>query len=353
MSIPAVPSPSPPPLPPSPSPPPPLAPPHRVAVLALDGVLPLDLGIPARVFNAAREPDGAPLYSVSTCSLGGRPVRTCEDFRIVVDHDESLLETADTVVIATQEPDAELLATGALPAELAAALGRIGPRARIVSLCTSAFLLAAAGLLDGLRATTHWALCEALERRFPGVEVDPDVLFVDNGRILTSAGGAAGIDLCLHLVRLDHGAAVASAAARRCVVAPWREGGQAQFIEHPVPHDTDRSTSPTRQWALDRLAEPIALEDMARHAHMSVRTFTRRFRGEVGSSPLKWLAQQRLAQARLLLETTDLTVARIATACGFGDPVALRKHFHAHLGLSPLAYRRAHHAPDPEPARAG
>ncbi|MEU8323605.1 helix-turn-helix domain-containing protein [Nonomuraea sp. NPDC048881] len=165
--------------------------------------------------------------------------------------------------------------------------------------------------------------------------------------------GLAGIDLCLHLVRLDHGAAVASTAARHCVVAPWREGGQAQFIEHPVPQDTGRSTSATRQWALDRLAEPVTLEDLARHAHMSVRTFTRRFRGEVGSSPQKWLAQRRLAHARLLLESTDLSVARIATACGFGDPVALRKHFHTYLGLSPLAYRRAHNAPDPTTARQG
>jgi transcriptional regulator GlxA family with amidase domain len=140
---------------------------------------------------------------------------------------------------------------------------------------------------------------------------------------------------------------VAAAAARRCVAAPWREGGQAQFIEHLVPRDTDRSTSATRQWALERLAEPLTLEDMARHAHMSVRTFTRRFRGEAGISPLKWLAQRRLAHARLLLESTDLTVARIAAACGFGDPVTLRKQFHAHVGLSPVAYRRAHHAPQP------
>ncbi|MEU5628492.1 MULTISPECIES: GlxA family transcriptional regulator [Streptomyces] len=321
---------------------------HRVAVLALGGVLPLDLGIPARVFNEACTPDGTRLYSVSTCSLGGRPVRTHEDYRLVVDHDESLLDTADTVVIATQEPSTELLTTGALPAEVAAALDRIRPRTRIVSLCTSAFLLAAAGLLDGRRATTHWALCESLAQLFPDVEVDPDVLFVDNGRVLTSAGGAAGIDLCLHLVRLDHGAAVASAAARRCVVAPWREGGQAQFIEHPVPEDTDRSTSATRQWVLDRLAEPLTLQDMAGHAHMSVRTFTRRFRGEVGSSPLKWLAQRRLAHARLLLESTELPVARIAVACGFGDPVTLRKNFYRHLGLSPATYRRAHHAPEPE-----
>lgn len=325
--------------------------PHRVVVLALDRVIPLDLGIPARVFNEARAPDGTRLYSVTTCSLGGRPVRTHEDYRILVDHDESALEGADTVVLATQEPGATLLSTGAIPPDVAAALARIGPHTRIVSLCTSAFLLAAAGLLDGGRATTHWALCEALARTFPRVEVDPDVLFVDNGRVLTSAGGAAGIDLCLHLVRRDHGAAVASAAARRCVVAPWREGGQAQFIEHPVPQETDRSTSPTRQWALDRLAEPLTLEDLARHAHMSVRTFTRKFRAEVGSSPLKWLAQRRIAHARLLLESTDLPVARIATVCGFGDPVALRKHFHAHVGLPPLAYRRAHSAPEPAAAR--
>ncbi|MFD6445924.1 GlxA family transcriptional regulator [Promicromonospora sp. NPDC060204] len=321
--------------------------PHHVAVLALDGVLPLDLGIPARVFNEARAADGTPLYSVSTFSPGGRAVRTHEDFRIVVDHDESVLRTADTVVIATQEPGEHLLATGTLPDDLAAVLDQVRPQTRIVSLCTSAFLLAAAGLLDGRRATTHWTLCDTFADLFPDVEVDPDVLFVDNGRILTSAGGVAGIDLCLHLVRRDHGAAVAAAAARRCVAAPWREGGQAQFIEHAVPRETDRSTSATREWALRQLAEPLTLEDMARHAHMSVRTFTRRFSSEAGTSPLKWLNQRRLAHARLLLETTDLPVARIAAACGFGDPVALRKQFHTSLGLSPVAYRRAHNAPDP------
>ncbi|KAA9157183.1 helix-turn-helix domain-containing protein [Amycolatopsis acidicola] len=319
---------------------------HRVAVLALDGVVTMDLGIPARVFSGAYGADGAPLYSVTTCSLGGKPVRAKEGFEIVVDEDESLLETADTVVVATQEPGEELLDAGELPPEVAAALTRIGPRTRIVSLCTSAFLLAAAGLLDGLRATTHWGYCAAFARLFPDIELDPDVLFVDNERILTSAGGAAGLDLCLHLVRRDHGAEVAAAAARRCVVAPWREGGQAQFIEHPVPAESGRSTSDTRQWALARLAEPLTLEDMARHAHMSVRTFTRRFRGEVGVSPLQWLLQRRLAEARRLLESTELTVTRIAKATGFGDPVALRKHFYAHLGLSPVAYRRAHHAPE-------
>ncbi|WP_083275643.1 GlxA family transcriptional regulator [Pseudonocardia sp. HH130630-07] len=261
--------------------------PHRVAVLALDRVVPMDLGIAARVLNEAYDPAGARLYSVTTCSLDGRPVRTNEGFRIVVDDDESLLAEVDTVVIATQEPDEQMLTTGELPAGLAAALARIGPGTRLVSLCTSAFLLAAAGLLDGLRATTHWSLCERFGELYPGVDVDPDVLFVDNGRVLTAAGGAAGIDLFVHLVRSDHGAAVAADAARRCVVAPWREGGQAQFIEHPVPDDVDRSTSATRHWALGRLAEPLTLQDMARHAHMSERTFTRRFRAEVSASPLQ------------------------------------------------------------------
>jgi transcriptional regulator GlxA family with amidase domain len=320
---------------------------HRVAVLALDNVLAMDLGIASRILNEARDPDGLRLYDVRTCSLGGEPVRTSEGFRVITDDDESLLETADTVVVATQEPDERTLTGGELPARLRAAFARIGPDTRIVSLCTSAFLLAEAGILDGLRATTHWGLCDLLAQRYPAVEVDPDVLFVDNGRVLTGAGAAAGIDLFLHLIRRDFGASVANAASRRCVVAPWREGGQAQFIERPVPHDADRSTSATRQWALRRLNEPLTLQDMARHALMSERTFTRRFRAEVGTSPLKWLAQSRLDEARHLLESTDLTIDRIATVCGFGDPAVLRKHFHARLGLSPQAYRRAHRPPEP------
>lgn len=310
----------------------------------------MDLGMTARVLNEALGTAGQRLYTVTTCSLGGRPVRTSEGFQIVVDDDESLLSGVDTVVIATQEPDAHLVATGQLPAGLAAAFARIGPTTRVVSLCTSAFLLAAAGLLDGLRATTHWALCDALARLFPEIDVDPDVLFVDNGRILTGAGGVAGIDLLLHLVRRDHGAHVANRAARRCVAAPWREGGQAQFIEHPVPQDLGPSTSSTRAWALDRLAEPLTLRDLAQHAHMSERTFTRRFRAEVGTSPLQWILQSRLDYARGLLESSDLTVTRVAAASGFTDPTVLRKHFYARLGLSPLAYRRAHRSPEPAQA---
>jgi transcriptional regulator GlxA family with amidase domain len=322
-----------------------LAMPHRVAVLALDGVIPFDLGIPARVFREALDRHGRNLYSVSTCSLGGRPVRTSQDFVVAVEHDERLLARADTVVIATQEPTPELLATGALPDELTAALALVPPSSRIVSLCTSAFVLAAAGLLDGRSATTHWALCRAFADLFPQVSVDPDVLFVDNGHVLTSAGGAAGIDLCLHLVRRDHGVEVANGAARRCVVAPWRDGGQAQFIDHPLPIDPESSTAATRTWALAHLDEPIGLLDLARHANMSVRTFSRRFRAEVGETPAQWLIQRRVDAARRLLETSDLTVDQIATVAGFGSATLLRKHLHATIGLSPGSYRRTFTAP--------
>jgi transcriptional regulator GlxA family with amidase domain len=319
--------------------------PHRVAVLALDGVIPFDLGIPARVFREARDPHGTNLYRVSTCSLGARPVRTNEDFTIEVHHDEHLLAHADTVVIATQEPTPELLATGSLPDELSGALALVPATSRLVSLCTSAFVLAASGLLDGQSATTHWSLCQALADLFPRVSVDPDVLFVDNGRVLTSAGGAAGIDLCLHLIRQDHGAEVANGAARRCVVAPWRDGGQAQFIDHPLPVDPDSSTAAVRTWALAHLHEPIGLLDLARHANMSVRTFTRRFRAEVGESPAQWLIQRRVDTARRLLETSNLTVDQIAAVAGFGSATLLRKHLHATVGLSPASYRRTFTAP--------
>lgn len=319
--------------------------PHRVVVLALDGVIPFDLGIPARVFREARDSSGENLYSVQTCSLGGRPVRTSQDFDIAVEHDEHLLAQADTVVIATQEPTPELLATGTLPDELLAALDLVPASSRVVSLCTSAFVLAAAGLLDGRSATTHWMLTPALTELFPQVSVDPDVLFVDNGQVLTSAGGAAGIDLCLHLVRRDHGAEVANHAARRCVVAPWRDGGQAQFIEHPLPIDPDSSTAGARDWALTHLDEPIGLLDLARHANMSVRTFSRRFRAEVGESPAQWLIQRRVDRARQLLETSDLTVDHVATVAGFGSATLLRKHFHASIGVPPGSYRRTFAAP--------
>ncbi|MFD5824148.1 GlxA family transcriptional regulator [Lentzea sp. NPDC060358] len=319
--------------------------PHKVAVFALDGVMPFDLGIASRVLLEALDADGARLYSVSTCSLGGLPVRTDGDFSVTVDHDERLLAGADTVVIATQKPTGDLLESGVLDDAVARALDLIRPGTRVVSLCTSAFVLAAAGWLDGLAATTHWALTDRFRRLFPAVHVRPDVLFVDEGRILTSAGGAAGIDLCLHLVRRDHGADVANAAARRCVVAPWRDGGQAQFIEHPLPRDDHSSTAPTRAWALTRLGSSLTLADMAEHAHMSVRTFGRRFHAEVGTSPAQWIIQRRVDRARALLETTALHVDEVARQVGFGSSTLLRKHLHSSVGVTPTAYRRTFQPP--------
>ncbi|CAM5699332.1 MULTISPECIES: GlxA family transcriptional regulator [Streptomyces] len=306
--------------------------PERVVVLALDGVYPFELGIPSRIFGAA---DGH--YEVFTCTVDGRPVRTNADFTVGVVHGPEILETADTVVVASMAP-AHIPTE--LPVEVAAALDRIRPDARIVSICTAAFVLAEAGLLDGRRATTHWQVADLFRRRYPRVDLDPDVLFVDDGRILTSAGAASGVDICLHIVRTDHGSELANAVARRCVVPPFRDGGQAQYIEQPVPESGAAGTAATRAWALERLDEPLTLADLAGHARMSLRTFARRFSDEVGLSPGRWLIQQRVARARHLLEASDLPVDRIATEVGFATGASLRQHLHAAIGVSPQAYRR-------------
>ncbi|NUP16389.1 MAG: helix-turn-helix domain-containing protein [Streptomyces sp.] len=305
---------------------------ERVVVLALDGVYPFELGIPSRIFGAA---DGR--YEVLTCSVDGRPVRSNADFTIGVQHGPEILATADTVVVASMAP---AYIPAELPAEVADALTLIRPDARIVSICTAAFVLAAAGLLDGRRATTHWQVTEALRRRYPLVDLDPDVLFVQDGRILTSAGAAAGVDICLHMVRTDHGSELANAVARRCVVPPFRDGGQAQYIEQPVPESGAASTAATRAWALEHLDEPLTLTDLAAQARMSLRTFARRFNDEVGLSPGRWLIQQRVARARHLLESSDLPVDQIAGQVGFATGASLRQHLHAAIGVSPQAYRR-------------
>ncbi|NNN32635.1 helix-turn-helix domain-containing protein [Streptomyces sp. S3(2020)] len=305
---------------------------ERVVVLALEGVYPFELGIPSRIFGAA---DGR--YEVLTCTVDGRPVRSNADFAITVDHGPEVLATADIVVIAPVSGDR---VTADLPEGVGAALALVRPDARIVSICTGAFVLAAAGLLDGRRATTHWHLADSFRRMYPHIALDPDVLFVDDGRILTSAGAASGVDVCLHIVRTDHGSELANAVARRCVVPPFRDGGQAQYIERPVPEQGAASTSATRSWALDRLGEPLTLTDLAAHARMSLRTFARRFHDEVGLSPGRWLIQQRVARARHLLEASDLPVDQIAGQVGFATGASLRQHLHAAIGVSPQAYRR-------------
>src|SRR5690606_36111676 len=315
-----------------------MAAPHDVAVLALPNVVAFELGIPHKLIGTAVDDEERPLYRVRVATLDGGPVRTSADYQVLPEHDASILRAADTVIIPGIY-GGSAMARGVLEPELAEALD--GLSARMVSICTGAFVLAAAGLLDGRPATTHWRHAQAFQALFPQVKLDPDVLYVDDGDVLTSAGNAAGIDLLLHVVRRDHGPTVANRVARRSVVAPWREGGQSQFME-PMPDPDGPGTARTRAWALERLHEPLGLADLAAHASMSVRTFTRRFREETGMSPARWLTAQRVAAARRLLETTDLPVERIAAECGFGTTASLRQHLHAAIGVSPLAYRRTY-----------
>jgi transcriptional regulator GlxA family with amidase domain len=321
---------------------------HEVVVLALPETMAYEVGLPHQFLGGAVGPDGRRLYRVRVASLDGGPVRTSAGYSLLPEHDASILGTAQTVVIPGVY-GTSAMTEGTVPDELAELLREAAASARLVSICTGAFVLAAAGLLDGRPATTHWVHSAAFARLFPKVRLDPDVLFVDDGDVLTSAGNAAGIDLLLHVVRRDHGSEVAARVARRSVVAPWREGGQSQFIERPVPEPGDVGTAATRAWALQRLGEPLTLADLAAHAQMSVRTFTRRFREETGSSASRWLVQQRVALARQLLESTDVPVERVAVEAGFGTTASMRQHLHAAIGVAPLAYRRTFRGPVAHP----
>ncbi|NGN67868.1 helix-turn-helix domain-containing protein [Streptomyces sp. A7024] len=309
---------------------------HHVAVFVRDGVMPLELGLVHQLFASAQSA-GRPLYEVLTCAVAPGQIRTDADFPIVAGHGPEALAEADTVVIPAAHDIIE--DTGELTSEVAAILDRIPPDARIASICTGAFVLAAAGLLDGRRATTHWRSADDFRRLFPAVRLDPGVLYAQDGRYLTSAGEAAGIDLCLHMIRSDHGSAVANDVARRNVVPPHREGGQAQYIPRPVAEPRIAATGRARAWALTRLDRSISLAELAGQESMSVRTFSRRFREETGQTPVQWLTQQRIERARQLLEETDMPVDRVAAAAGFGTGASLRQHLQAALGVSPSAYR--------------
>jgi transcriptional regulator GlxA family with amidase domain len=323
---------------------------HTIAVLALDHVVAFDLGVPSQVFGAARDPAGNRLYRVRVCGTG--PLRSTAGFTVTPDFGLSELAHADTVIVPGVD-GGPTVTTGTVEPAVAGALRAAHARGvRIVSICTGASVLAAAGLLDGRPAASHWAWANRLTRLYPQVKWDFDKLFCDDGDVLTSAGVGAGVDLCLHIVRTDHGSAVANGAARRCVVPPWRDGGQAQYIERPVPPAAGSGTEQTRIWALDRLAEPVSLEDMAAHARMSIRTFTRRFREETGLSPARWLLRQRVSHARLLLESTDLAVDAVAHRSGLGSAAALRQHLQAAIGVAPSAYRRTFRHPSNHPATA-
>jgi AraC family transcriptional activator FtrA len=309
---------------------------HRIAALCLDGVVAFDLTAATQVFGVASGPDGTPLYEVSVCSEGGVEVATTTGFALRPRHGLDALESADTVVVpgyfAVLEPPPDAV-TNAL--RRAAAGG-----ARVLSVCTGAFALAYAGLLDGRRATTHWAHARQLAELFPAVEVDAAALYVDEGEAMTSAGLSAGIDLSLHVVRKDFGAAAGERVARRMVAAPHREGGQAQFIKRP-PLGESGSLEATRRWAAERLAEPLDVAAMARHAAVSPRTFARRFREETGTTPLRWLLARRVLEARRLLEESDLPVEDVAWRAGFGTAASLREHFRRATATTPTGYRRS------------
>ncbi len=309
---------------------------HRVVALCLDGLVAFDLTAPAQAFGLAARPSGDPLYEFTTCSPGGAPVPTTSGFEVTPAAGLGALRRADTVVVPGY---AAILAP---PPEKALRALRAARRrgARLVSVCTGAFALAHAGALDGRRATTHWAWAGELAKRFPAVEVDPDALFVDEGMVLTSAGLSAGIDLSLHLIRRDFGAAAGERVARHMVAPPHREGGQAQFFK-PEPPSAAGSLEPTRRWAAERLGEPLDVAAMSRHAGVSPRTFARRFREETGTTPLQWLLSQRVLEARSLLEGSDLPVETIAWRVGFGTAASLRDHFRRATATTPTAYRRS------------
>jgi AraC family transcriptional activator FtrA len=313
--------------------------PHIVAAVITHGVSPFELSVACEVFGLDRSELVDPWYELRVCAAVPPPVRAKSSGGLTIDTPFRLadVEQAGTVVIPMWNVD------DVPSAELVDALRAAHHRgARILSFCSGAFLLAHAGLLDGRRATTHWMYADLLVERFPRICVEPDVLYVVEGNIMTSAGTAAAIDLCLHLVRQDHGADVANAVARRMVVPPHRDGGQAQYIQAPVPECADMG-DPFREaldWAVAHLDEPLTVEVLARRAATSPRTFARRFVAATGTTPLQWLLRQRVLLAQRLLEITDDPIERVATTCGFGTAAGMRVHFQRQVGTSPMAYRR-------------
>lgn len=304
-----------------------------VALAVTEGMLHFELAVACEVFGNPTPGLADRWYDVSLCGTGAVGVGR---FRLEPDSGLDRLARADTVIVPACADVDEPPPTDLVDAVRAA----YEAGARVASLCTGAFVLAAAGLLDGRRATTHWAHAEALAARYPRVEVDPDVLYVDNGRVLTAAGKAAAIDLCLHLVRLDHGSAIANTVARRLVVPPHRSGGQAQFVTTPMPAEHNHPLAELLPWAIDRLDRPLTVEELARQANMSSRNLGRHFRSVTGTTPLQWLLTQRIRRAQELLETTDGSVESIASATGMGTATTLRRHFNRTVGVPPDTYRR-------------
>ncbi|MFN8623138.1 MAG: helix-turn-helix domain-containing protein [Chloroflexota bacterium] len=320
---------------------------HTVVALVGEGVLMFDLACACEVFGYDRSDIVSPWYRFLVASQDPTPIRTNDGIRIATDHGLEALAIADTIVIPGWADDLRV----PRPETVEAVRAAYDRGARLMSFCIGAFVLAATGLLDGRRVATHWRSAARLRAAFPRVEVDPSVLYIDDGRILTSAGTAAGIDLGLHVVRRDHGAAVANQVARRIVMPPHRDGGQAQYIEAAVPEEpADDPIGATMRRLLEDPARPVRVADLARAAAMSERSFLRRFRATTGTTPMEWLAHQRLTLAQQLLEGTDLPVEAIAERCGFGSAVTLRHRFGERFRTSPQVYRRTFRAGDPAPA---
>ncbi|MEM7323867.1 MAG: transcriptional regulator FtrA [Actinomycetota bacterium] len=325
---------------------------RQVTAVAYDGLCTFEFGVAVELFGLARPELDVDWYRFAVVSVDPGPIGTLAGVQLTAPTDLEQVRTAGTVVLPgwrdpTERPPEDLLNAIVIAHERGA---------RVLSICSGVFVLAATGLLDGRAATTHWRYTDLLRSMYPGIDVQPDVLYVDNGSTLTSAGSAAGLDLGLHLIRRDYGAGVANSVARRLVVPPHRAGGQAQFISEPVPDGLPRSIAPTVAWIQEHLDRPITVEDMARTANMSARTFARRFRDDMGIPPHRWLTRQRVLRAQQLLETTDLAVDTVAAGCGFGSAATLRHHFQRETRTSPSAYRRSFTAgrlPEQKLASAG
>ncbi|MET8560451.1 helix-turn-helix domain-containing protein [Streptomyces flaveolus] len=315
----------------------------NVAAVLLDGVHPFELGVVCEVFGIDRSDDGLPVYDFAVVSAEGPDLGTHCGFTVSTPYGLERLEEADLIAV----PAGETYAERAYPKELLAALRRAADRGtRVLSVCSGVFVLAAAGLLDGRRCAVHWHHAEQLSRRYPRLTVEPDVLYVDEDPVITSAGTAAGIDACLHLVRKEQGPEVANKIARRMVVPPHRDGGQAQFIERPLPKAPCDTVGEVLAWMEAHLDQEVTVEQLAARAHMAPRTFARRFQQETGTTPYRWILRQRVLLAQELLEGTDETMDAIAWRTGFGTAAALRHQFVRALGTTPNAYRRTFRGPE-------
>ena len=309
---------------------------RSVAVVALQEVAAFELGVVAEVFGTDRTADGFPGYRFDVCTADGGPVRSRSGFLLTPTADLTAVDDADLVAVPAHGDG-----TTPVPAPVLAALRRAADRgAWLLSVCSGAFVLGEAGLLDGRDCTTHWRHVDDLQERFPAARVHCNSLYVQDGRLLTSAGTAAGIDACLHLVRQEHGSATATRLARRMVVPPHRDGGQSQYVEAPIPRAPEAPTlEPVLEWLMGHLDRTVTVDELAARAGMAPRTFARRFRAETGTTPHDWLTNQRVLLARRLLEETRLSVETVADQAGFGDAAALRHHFTRRVGTTPHAYR--------------